>query len=93
MQSPRSSQSTVSAVRKRAITLTVNAELVAEAKLLTPNLSAIFESLLYGFVARVRPARLNRQQLADQCADDWNSVLDQHGSFADSHATPLNGQI
>ena len=93
MHSPRTSQSTVSAVRKRAVTLTVNAELVAEAKLLTPNLSATIDSLLYGFVARGRPARLNRQQLADQCADDWNSVLDQHGSFADSHATPLNGQI
>jgi len=93
MQSPRISQSTVSTARKRAVNLTLNAEVVAEAKLLCPNLSATVESLLEGFVARGRPAHLSRQQHAHHCADDWNSVLDQHGSFADSHATPMTRQI
>jgi len=93
MQSPETFQYAVGTARKRAVNLTLNAELVAEAKLLTPNLSATVESLLEVFVARGRQARLNQQQLANQCSDDWNSFLDQHGSFADSHATPMNGQI
>ena len=87
MNSPQSSQSAAGIARKRAVNLTLNTGLVAEAKLLSPNLSATVESLLEGFVAREREARANRQQLADQCADDWNSVLDTHGSFADSHST------
>ena len=87
MQSPQYSQSTGCTARKRSVNLTLNAALVAEAKLLSPNLSATVESLLVAFVASERQARLNRQQLADQCADEWNSVLDQHGSFADYHAT------
>ena len=93
MQSPQISQYAVGTARKRAVNLTLNAELVVEARLLSPNLSATVESSLEGFVARERWARLNQQQLANQCADDWNRVLDQHGSFADSHATPTNGQI
>ena len=52
-----------------------------------PNLSATVESLIEGFVARGRYARSNQRWLANLCADDWNSVLDEHGSFADSHAT------
>ena len=87
MNSPQSSQSAAGIARKRAVNLTLNTGLVAEAKLLSPNLSATVESLLEGFVAREREARLNRQQLADQCADDWNGVLDAHGSFTDSHST------
>ena len=90
MRSPQTSQSGVSSARKRPVNLTLNAELVAEAKLLAPNLSATVESLLESFLARERLARLNRQPLSDLCADDWNGVLDQHGSFAESHATPTN---
>ena len=90
MQSPRTSKSAVSAARKRAVNLTLNAELAAEAKLLRPNLSATVESLLVAFVARERQARSSRQLMADRCADDWNSVLDQHGSFADGHAASRN---
>ena len=84
---PPDSQSAAGIARKRAVNLTLNTGLVAEAKLLSPNLSATVESLLEGFVTRERQSRLNRQQLADQCANDWNSVLDAHGSFADSHST------
>ena len=92
MHSLQTSQSAAGIARKRAVNLTLNTGLVAEAKLLYPNLSATVESLLEGFVAREREARLNRQQFADQCADDWNRVLDAHGSFADGQATPMNGQ-
>ena len=87
MQNPQHTPSTGSTARKRLVNLTLNAALVAEAKLLSPNLSATVESLLVAFVASERQAGLHRQRLAVRCADDWNSVLDQHGSFADSHAT------
>ena len=87
MNSPQVSLFAGSVARKRAVNLTLNTSLVAEAKLLSPNLSATVESLLEGFVTRERQSRLNRQQLADQCADDWNGVLDAHGSFADNHST------
>lgn len=87
MPSPRASQSTVIAARKRSVSQTWDAQPAAEAQLLSPIAPETVESLLQGFVARPRPARPNRQQSADQCADAWNSVLDQHGSFADSHAT------
>ena len=87
MQSPQTPRSRFVSSRKRDINLTLNTGLVAEAKLLNPHLSATVESLLVAFVPSEREVRLNRQQLAGLCADDWNSVLDQHGSFADSQAT------
>ena len=87
MQNPQHIQSTGSTARKRSVNLTLNAALVAEAKLLSPSLSATVESLLVAFVAGERRACLHRQRLADRCAADWNRVFDQHGSFADSHAT------
>ena len=87
MQSPRTCRSRFVSARKRDINLKLNTGLMAEAKLLNPHLSATVESLLVAFVPSEREVRLNRQQLAGLCADDWNSVLDQHGSFADSHAT------
>ena len=92
MQSQQHTQSIGSTARKRSVNLTLNAALVAEEKLLSPSLSATVESLLVAFVAEERRARSDRQRLADRCADDWNRVLDQHGSFADSHATAMNGQ-
>ena len=64
MNSPQTSQSAAGIARKRAVNLTLNTGLVAEAKLLSPNLSATVESLLEGFVAREREARLNRHDAA-----------------------------
>ena len=90
MQNPQHTQSTEGTDRKRSVNLTLNAALVDEAKSLSPNLSATVESLLVAFVAEERRARSNRQRVADRCANDWNSVLDQHGSFADSHAASRN---
>ena len=87
MPNPQHTQFTEGTDRKRSVNLTLNAALVDEAKSLSPNLSATVESLLVAFVASERQVRLQRQRLADRCAADWNRVLDQHGSFADSHAT------
>ena len=90
MPNPQHTQFTEGTDRKRSVNLILNAALVAEAKLLSPNLSATVESLLVAFVASERQARSSRQLMADQYADDWNSILDHHGSFADSHAASRN---
>ncbi len=68
---------------KRPIHLTINADLVTQAKAYTDNLSATLESLLAEYVARQEGAQRERQRLADACASDWNAVNISVGSFAD----------
>lgn len=84
---PATSTATGAALRKRAVNLTLNEGLVAQAKTYTSNLSATMEELLTVYVAQQQKARLNRQQLADACAADWNAVHVTVGSFADEHST------
>lgn len=72
---------------KRPVNLTLNADLVTQAKAYTDNLSATMESLLTEFVAKHESAQRDRQRLADACADDWNAVHLTMGSFADEHST------
>lgn len=73
--------------RKRAVNLTLNVDLVAQAKVYTSNLSATMEALLTEYVARQQQARASRQHMADVCAADWNAVHAAVGSFADEHST------
>ena len=81
------SPTTVVAMRKRAVNLTLNEGLVAQAKTYTSNLSATMEELLAAYVAQQQQNRLTRQQQADACASDWNAVHAVVGSFADEHST------
>ena len=74
-------------IRKRAVNLTLNETLVAQAKTYTNNLSATMEILLADYVATQQQARAARQQQADSCAADWNAVHAAIGSFADEHST------
>lgn len=80
-------QSKAAATRKRAVNLTLNEALVAEARTYTTNLSATLETLLTDYVAQQQQARVTRQQVADACAADWNAVHAGVGSFADEHST------
>jgi post-segregation antitoxin (ccd killing protein) len=73
--------------RKRAVNLTLNEVLVAQAKTYTKNLSATMEALLAEFVMAQQKAHLNRQQAADECVADWNALNASMGSFADEHST------
>jgi antitoxin CcdA len=73
--------------RKRAVNLTLNEGLVAQAKAYTSNLSATMEVLLTDYVAQQQQRKVSRQQLADACAADWNAVHASVGSFADEHST------
>ena len=74
-------------VRKRAVNLTLNEGLVAQAKTYTSNLSATMEDLLATYVAQQQQTRLTRQQQADAASMDWNAVHASVGSFADEHST------
>lgn len=73
--------------RKRAVKLTLNESLVAQAKTYTSNLSATIEELLADYVARQQQTKVTRQQIAAACAADWNAVHAAVGSFADEHST------
>jgi antitoxin CcdA len=73
--------------KKRAVNLTLNVDLVTQAKAFTGNLSATMETLLADYVAQQQQARLSRQQAADACVEYWNEVLATEGSFADEHST------
>lgn len=74
-------------VRKRAVNLTLNEGLVAQAKSYTSNLSATMEELLAAYVDQQQQARLNRQQQAAAAVSDWNALHASVGSFADEHTT------
>lgn len=73
--------------KKRAVNLTLNADLVTQAKAFTGNLSATMETLLADYVAQQQQARVSRQLAANACVEYWNEVLDAEGSFADEHST------
>lgn len=84
---PSVSAATGAPMRKRAVNLTLNEGLVAQAKTYTSNLSATMEELLTTYVAQQQHTRLTRQQQADAASMDWNAVHASVGSFADEHST------
>lgn len=84
---PATVPTAITPTRKRAVNLTLNVDLVAQAKVYTNNLSATMEALLIDYVARQQQAKASRQQVADACAADWNAVHASLGSFADEHST------
>lgn len=71
------------AVRRKAVNLSLNVDLVARAKGLTRNLSGTVEDLLTGFVEQEE----SRQHAADERLDAVLSALDavheQHGLLSD----------
>ena len=82
------STSQTAPTRKRPVNLTLNDDLVQQAKVLSGNLSATVEELLTEYVACERNARQERRQAAEASCREWNAVLDaMGGSFADDHST------
>ncbi len=84
---PVSAYTATSTLRKRAVNLSLNESLVAQAKAYTNNLSATMETLLAGYVTQQQHTRQARQKMADDCVYDWNAVHAKLGSFADAHST------
>jgi antitoxin CcdA len=72
--------------RKRPVNLTLNEDLIAEARELTDNLSAVVESLLAGFVEQERQKRIAKEKSVAATMAAWNAFNDKHGSFADEHS-------
>ncbi len=74
-------------VRKRAVNLTLNEALVAQAKGMTGNLSNVVEQLLADYVTQQHAARQAKSQDAQLAAQGWNDFNQRAGAFADEHST------
>jgi antitoxin CcdA len=72
---------------KRPVNLTLSDDLVRQARNLTPNLSAVVEMLLAGYVQQHGQTLAARRKEADEMAQVLNEFNDLHGSFADEHCT------
>jgi antitoxin CcdA len=75
------------AARKRPVNLTLNEDLVSQAKNLTDNLSGLVESLLSGYVAKARDERLARSEAVESTVKVWNDFNSKLGSIADEYST------
>jgi antitoxin CcdA len=73
--------------RKRPVNLTLNEELVVQARELTGNLSGVVESLLADFVEQERRKRVAKTNALHATIATWNEFNDKFGSFADEHST------
>lgn len=73
--------------RKRPVNLTLNEDLVAQARGITDNLSGIVESLLADYVEHERQQRLAKAKTLEATIATWNDFNARLGSFADEHST------
>ena len=74
-------------VRKRPVNLTLNEDLVSQAKGMTTNLSGVVEQLLADYVTKQNNARQEKTQKAGEAAKTWNAFNEKFGLFADEHST------
>jgi antitoxin CcdA len=72
--------------RKRAVNLTLNEDLVTQARSVTDNLSAVVEALLADFLAREKQKRSQAIEAATQTCAMWNRVYEKYGSPADEYS-------
>ena len=82
MKSAQSNQT-----RKRAVNLTLNEDLIFQAKGMTNNLSNIVEQLLTDYVQKQNKTKQEKIHNATVLAQAWNNFNEQCGSFADEHST------
>ena len=72
--------------RKRPVNLTLNEDLVVQARVLTDNLSGVVESLLADYVERERQRRIAEARTIEATMAMWNDFNAKHGSFADEYS-------
>jgi antitoxin CcdA len=72
---------------KRAVNLSLNADLVVQARGVTDNLSEVVEALLAEFLAKERAQRDAHAKALSEAIATWNAFGEKHGSFADEHST------
>jgi antitoxin CcdA len=75
------------AARKRPVNLTLNEDLVAQAREVTDNLSAVVESLLADYVTQEKQRRAAEADVVRETVGTWNRFAEEVGSFADEHST------
>jgi antitoxin CcdA len=73
--------------RKRPVNLTLNEDLVLQAKGLTDNLSQVVESLLSGYLARARDERLAKHKAVESTVKLWNDFNSKSGSISDEYSS------
>lgn len=73
--------------RKRAVNLTLNEDLVNQAKAVTDNLSGVVESLLSDFVTRERKERLAKSKTLESTIGIWNDFDSRFGSISDEYSS------
>lgn len=72
---------------KRPVNLSLNEDLVTQAKGVTDNLSGVVESLLAEFLSREKQQRVAEAKAVKEAVATWNAFAEKHGSFADEHST------
>jgi antitoxin CcdA len=72
--------------RKRPVNLTLNEDLVDQAKGMTDNLSGVVESPLSDFVAQEQRHRLAKAKALETTIAVWNDFNVKIGSFADEYS-------
>jgi antitoxin CcdA len=75
------------AARKRPVNLTLNEDLVNQAKGLTDNLSQVVESLLSEYLARAREEQLAKQKAVESTVKLWNDFNSKSGSISDEYSS------
>jgi antitoxin CcdA len=73
--------------RKRPVNLTLNEDLVLQARGMTDNLSGVVELLLANFVEHERQQRFAKAKTVEATIATWNDFNTKLGSFADEHST------
>jgi antitoxin CcdA len=75
------------AARKRPVNLTLNEDLVHQAKGFTDNLSQVVESLLSDFLASARGEQLAKHKAVESTAKMWNDFNAKSGSISDEYSS------
>jgi antitoxin CcdA len=75
------------AARKRPVNLTLNEDLVNQAKGLTDNLSQVVESLLSGYLATAREERRANIKAVEATVKLWNDFNAKSGSISDEYSS------
>jgi antitoxin CcdA len=75
------------AARRRPVNLTLNEDLVSQAKSMTDNLSGVVESLLAEFVERESRERLVKTKVVEATIAAWNRFDAKSGSIADEYSS------
>ena len=72
---------------KRPVNLSLNEDLVTQARGITDNLSEVVESLLADFLTQEKGRRAAEAKALKDAIQTWNTFAEKHGSFADEHST------